>query len=181
MSSTATRAMARWTAVDLITVALLGVVWRVLWYFSRSIQFAFPWNHALGGGFFMILPLAVAIALIRKPGVATLFYASWMLFNLAFQGEAPLSLLVFLPIGLVPDLYLWFKRDSMDKTSTVVIACLLCGLTFGILLYPMYVYYFLLPVSVSVWAAVVAIALVTTTVAAVIGAQFARRVRPLLR
>jgi hypothetical protein len=173
--------MARWTAVDLITVALLGVVWRVLWYFSRSFQFVFPWNHPLGGGFLMILPLAVAIGLIRKPGVATLYYLSWMLFNLAFQGEAPLSLLVFLPVGIVADLYLWYKRDSMDKTSTIVVACLLTGLVFGAILYPMYVYYFLLPVGIGVWAAVLAVSMVTTAVAAVIGAQFARKVRPLLR
>lgn len=170
--------LSKWSAVDLVTIALLAVAFRVLWYTGRAIPFPFS---QFVDGFWMALTLAIAIRLVPKVGVSTLYYFAWSLFNTFFQGEGPLVILLLLPVGILPDVYLWFRRKRFDSSFTIVSAATFTVFLFSAILYVLYRYYFLMPVNTAIWAYILPLCVALALVGSVIGDRLGRAVKPLLR
>ena len=173
------RILGEWTAVDLITVALLGVVYRIFWYIYRLFSWAWPWNTFLNL-FFQCVPLAMAVTIVGKPGTSTLYYISWMLFNLFFQGEDLIVIPVLLPMALISDAYWILVGKYGASKKSVVIGTAISGLLFLLLVWPLLLYFFVIPVDTPIWLLEIGISMVGVVVAGFLGYNLGKRIEPLL-
>ncbi|TQC41858.1 hypothetical protein EEB14_52180 [Rhodococcus sp. WS4] len=161
-----------------MTIALLAIAFRILWYSGRL--FVFPFSQ-VADGFWMALPLAILIRLVPKVGVSSLYYLTWSLFNTFFQGEGPLTAVLLLPVGILPDLFLYLRRRRIDSSMTVIVTATSAAFFYSALLSILYKYYFLYPVTPEVWAYILPFCVVAAAIGALIGDRLGKRVKPLLR
>jgi hypothetical protein len=96
----------RFTAVDLVTIVVFAVLYRVLWYVWNAFSFLFPFNQILNTFFYTLCAVA-ALVIVRKVGVATLFLIGAMLVNVFLQGESLLIAFIGLFTGVFADVYLY--------------------------------------------------------------------------
>jgi hypothetical protein len=125
----------RFTAVDLITLAVFAAMYRALWYGWHALNFLFPFNQVLND-FFMVLLGITAVMIVRKLGAATLFTIAGQLINLFIQGEMPVVALMFVLWGVIADLYFYFRIKSganpFNNLRDILIAGFLMALMWSI-------------------------------------------------
>jgi hypothetical protein len=101
----------RFTAVDLVTIAVFAALYRAMWYVWNIFSFAFPFNQVLNT-FFAVLCTIAALVIVRKTGTATLFQIAAMLINVLVQGEVFSVALWGCTTGLLADLYCYLALRS---------------------------------------------------------------------
>ena len=74
----------RFTAVDLVTIAVFGVLYRALWYVWNALAFLFPFNQLLNSLFYVMCGVA-AIMIVRKVGTLTLYLVVAGLINVLYR------------------------------------------------------------------------------------------------
>lgn len=104
------------TAVDLITVVVFAVLFRLLFLVYKLAEIVFPWNHPVWY-FFAALTLIPALLIIRKIGATFLFTVAWLAFNFFFQGEIPLWWIGVVTIPLIPELYLYYRSKKVGTKA----------------------------------------------------------------
>jgi hypothetical protein len=78
----------RFTAVDLVTLAVFAALYRALWYFWSAIGFLFPFNQVLSTLFYVLCGVA-GVVIVRKVGAFTMFAIAAQLINLCTSASAP--------------------------------------------------------------------------------------------
>jgi hypothetical protein len=96
----------RFTAVDLVTIAVFAAIWRGLWYLWNAFSFLFPFNQVLNTFFYGICAVA-AMVIVRKVGTATLFTIAALLINVLLQGESLAIAAIAMFTGIFGDVYAW--------------------------------------------------------------------------
>lgn len=97
----------RFTAVDLVTIAVFAALHRAMWYVWNVFAFLFPFNQVLNT-FFAVLCTVAALVIVRKVGTATLLQIAGMLINVLIQGEVFTVALVGASTGILADAYCYF-------------------------------------------------------------------------
>jgi len=101
---TSQKVFQRFTAVDLVTIAVFAALYRAMWYVWNIFSFAFPFNQVINT-FFGVLCTVAALVIVRKVGTATMFQIAAMLINVLVQGEVFSVALWGCTTGLLADLY----------------------------------------------------------------------------
>lgn len=118
-------------AVDLVTLAVFGTLYRALWYFWHALGFMYPFNQAFSAMFFVLFCVA-SVVIVRKLGAATLFAVASQIINMFLQGEVLWVAFLLATCGIIADLYFFFRMraraDLFNAKREVVIA----GTLFGI-------------------------------------------------
>jgi len=105
------------TAVDLITVVVFAILFRILFLVYKLAEIVFPWNHPVWY-FFAALTLIPALLITRKVGATFLYTVAWLAFNFFFQGEIALWWIGALTIPIIPEIYLYY-RSKQSGTQAV--------------------------------------------------------------
>jgi hypothetical protein len=159
----------RLTGVDLISVAVLGILARLFYYVYAALGILFPYNvGALSA--FMLFPGIIASTLVRKRGTFTVYTVSWLIISFLFQGENVAWLLfawmpiVFSELAAIP-----FKEKYGSTLSSSLVIGLVYGLSylFGMILYISLIVKAYFPVST--WGVVIAIGIVSGVLAVIVG------------
>ena len=119
----------RFTAIDLVTLAVFAALYRACWYLWNALSFAFPFNQILNTLFYCLCGVA-ALMFVRKVGAATLFLIAGALINIFIQGESMAIAAVSLGLGILADVYiLVFRAMGKDvfksRTQMFIIAAIL--------------------------------------------------------
>jgi hypothetical protein len=125
--STATSSLKKgFTAIDFVTLAVFGTLYRALWYVWHALGFLFPFNQVLSCFFFVMFCLA-SIVIVRKIGAATLFAIASQIINMFLQGEVLWVAFLMALGGLFADIYLYIRvkggvKNIFDSTADLLIA-----------------------------------------------------------
>jgi hypothetical protein len=173
-------------AVDLITITVFAVLFRVLFYIFKLLGVVFPFNHT-----FMYLvsafTLVACVVLVNKKGVFFLYTVAWSAINFFLQGEIPLywALIVILP--LIPELYLMARSKNMDKpgdayidTKNLMFVTFVYNILYMIWNFVMIVTVFKIPVPMHLILIVMAISCVCTVIGVIFGKQSGLQLKKLL-
>ena len=159
----------RLTGVNLISIAVLGILARLFYYVYAALGILFPYNVGVLAAF-MLFPGIIAITLVRKPGTFAVYTVSWLIVSFLFQGENVAWLLfAWMPI-VFSEIVAYFLRD---KVGVSISASLAVGLVyslsylFGMILYISFIVQAYFPFEV--WAVVVAIGAAASVVAVLAG------------
>lgn len=111
----------KFTAVDLITIAIFAVLVRTVFYYAyKALYVAFPLNQIVFP-FFMAFTMSILLVLVPKQGTVLLWTITWQGINFFFQGESPLYLLMYIPIPLITEAVFFFmKRYGADLGSSLI-------------------------------------------------------------
>ncbi len=111
----------RFTAVDLITIALFAVLLRYAFLpVYKALYVVFPWNQALFP-LFMSFCMATMLAMVPKPGATLLWTIVWMAINFFLQGEDLIYVLGSIPIPfIVEGVFFLMKKYGGDPVSLLV-------------------------------------------------------------
>lgn len=104
------------TAVDLITVVVFAVLFRLLFLVYKLAEIVFPWNHPVWY-FFAGLTLIPALLITRKVGATFLYTVAWLAFNFFFQGEIPLWWIGAITIPIIPEIYLYYRSKQVGTQA----------------------------------------------------------------
>jgi hypothetical protein len=163
----------RFTAIDLVTLAVFAALYRACWYLWNALSFAFPFNQILNTLFYCLCGIA-ALMFVRKVGAASLFLIAAALINIFIQGESLAIAAVTLMLGVVADIYiLVFRAMGKDvfksRTHMFIIAAILSfihSFTLWVILFKMV---FMVPLADSIFYSVLAAGLVAGFVGGVLG------------
>ncbi len=108
---TSQKVFQRFTAVDLVTIAVFAALYRAMWYVWNIFSFAFPFNQVINT-FFGVLCTVAALVIVRKVGTATMFQIAAMLINVLVQGEVFSVALWGCTTGLLADIYCYLVLRS---------------------------------------------------------------------
>jgi ABC-type thiamin/hydroxymethylpyrimidine transport system permease subunit len=129
------KAFQRFTAVDLVTIAVFGALWRAMWYVWTVFGFLFPFNQVLNT-FFGVLCTVAALVIVRKVGAATLVNIAALLINVLVQGETLTVALVGGVTGILADVYCYLMLrtggDPFGSLRDMFIAGLLTAVTHNV-------------------------------------------------
>lgn len=111
----------RFTAIDLVTIALFAVILRYAALpVYKALYVVFPWNQAVFP-LFMAFCMATMLAIVPRPGATLLWTVVWMLINFFLQGEELVYALGSMPIPIITEIVFWLmKRWGGDLTSALV-------------------------------------------------------------
>lgn len=109
--ATGTKVFLRFTAVDLVTLAVFAAVYRALWYVWNALNFLFPFNQVLNLFFFCLCGIA-ALVIVRKVGAGTLYVIGGLLIDILLQGEALVVAVVIGVMGLSADIYCYILKSA---------------------------------------------------------------------
>ncbi len=108
----------RFTAVDLVTLAVFAALYRALWYLWHAVNFLFPFNQVLNA-FFSILAITAGMVIVRKVGAGTMLVIAAQAINLFLQGEALVAAILYLSWGILGDIYTYFRvKGGADPFSS---------------------------------------------------------------
>lgn len=174
----------RFTAVDLVTIAVFAALWRAMWYVWNVFAFLFPFNQVLNT-FFGVLCTVAALVIVRKVGTATLLMIATMLINLLLQGEVFTVALVGTSTGILADLYCYFVlaagRDPFRSLRDMFIAGVLTALLHNVNLWIiMLKFLYKVPMENSLVAAVFAAGTVGGAIGGVAGFGLGDRIKGLI-
>jgi ABC-type thiamin/hydroxymethylpyrimidine transport system permease subunit len=178
------KAFQRFTAVDLVTIAVFAALWRAMWYVWNVFAFLFPFNQVLNT-FFGVLCTVAAYLIVRKVGTALLLQIAAMLINVLVQGEVFSVALVGVITGILPDLYCYIVlrtgRDPFVSLRDMFIAGLLTALSHNFLLWIiMLKFLYKVPMADSLVAAVFAAGTVGGLIGGVAGYGLGDRIKGLI-
>jgi hypothetical protein len=134
----------RFTAVDLIIIAIFAVLLRTVFYYTyRALYVAFPVNMAVFP-VFMAFTMACLLVLVPKPGTVLLWTVTWQAINFFFQGESPLYLAMYIPIPFVVEGVFWLIKRRGDTLPSSLVGNMFYQLGHTIATYIAIVYVFLM-------------------------------------
>lgn len=123
-------------AVDLVTLAVFGTLYRVLWYLWHALGFMFPFNQVFSVLFFAMFCVA-SVVIVRKLGAATLFAVASQIINMFLQGEVLWVAFLLATCGIIADLYIFFRlragADVFNSKRELVTAGTLFGVWWSVL------------------------------------------------
>ncbi len=102
------------SAVDLITLVVFAVLFRILFMVYKMAEIIFPWNHP-AWYFFAMLTLAPALFIVRKPGSFFIYTVAWLAINFFFQGEIPLWWIGAVTIPIIPEIYMYLRAKQLGN------------------------------------------------------------------
>lgn len=174
------------TAVDLITIVIFAVLYRVLWYFFKFAGVVFPFNHT-----FVYLFCAFALVLcwvvVRKPYASVYFTAAWCAINFFLQGELPIYWILVVIAPILPELYLNSRSkafanpsDVYSSTKDLVVAAVLYNAIYEVFVWWSIVYPYQIPVPFHLIVIVFAISVVGMIIGTVIAKPLGLKLKALL-
>jgi hypothetical protein len=174
----------RFTAVDLVTLAVFAALYRACWYLWNALSFAFPFNQILNTLFYCLCGIA-ALMFVRKVGAASLYLIAAALINIFLQGESLAIAAVTLMLGVVADIYvLIFRSMGKDvfksRTHMFIIAAILSfihSFTLWVILFKMV---FMVPLDDAIFYSVLASGLVAGFVGGVLGYYLGNKLKGLI-
>jgi hypothetical protein len=174
----------RFTAVDLVTIAVFAVLYRALWYVWNALAFLFPFNQLLNAFFYVMCGLA-AMVIVRKVGTATLFLVVACLINVLVQGESLAIVAVGSCAGLLGDIYAYFvvlsgRNPFTNRRDMWIIGGLMSLLWNFTLWVVMVKFIYMLPLPDSVYYPVIAVCLVAGFAGGIVGFWLGNRVKGLI-
>ena len=148
----------RFTAVDLVTLAVFAALYRAMWYVWNAFSMIFPFNQVLNVFFYCLCAVA-AMVIVRKVGAATLFIIAATLINVLLQGESLLVAVVGSFTAILGDIYAWIViaggSDPFSSRRHMFIAGILLAIGVNIALWPiMLVLIFKVPMPTGTLVAV---------------------------
>ena len=111
VSTQAIKVWRRFTAVDLVTLAVFAALYRALWYVWHAFNFLFPFNQVINA-FFFTLAITAGMVVVRKVGAGTMLVIASQAINLFMQGEALPAAILYLTWGILGDIYVYFRLKS---------------------------------------------------------------------
>jgi hypothetical protein len=111
------RIFQRFTAIDLVTLAVFAAIYRAMWYLWNAFGFLFPFNQVLNVFFYGICAVA-AMVIVRKVGAATLFIVAATLINVLLQGESLAVAAIGAFTAVLGDIYAWIVLASGQDPFT---------------------------------------------------------------
>jgi hypothetical protein len=174
----------RFTAVDLVTVAVFAALHRAMWYVWNIFAFLFPFNQVLNT-FFAVLCVVAALVIVRKVGTATLVQIAAMLINVLVQGEVFTVALVGASTGILADAYCYFVlvagRDPFRSLRDMFIAGALTALSHNFIMWIiMLKLLYKIPMENSIVVAVFAAGTVGGMIGGVVGFGLGDRIKGLI-
>jgi hypothetical protein len=174
----------KFTAVDLVTIAVFGVLYRALWYVWNALAFLFPFNQLLNALFYVMCGVA-AMMIVRKVGTITLYLVVACLINVLVQGDPLAIVAVGSCAGLFGDIYAYYVlangRDPFDNRRDMwIIGGLMSVLWNFTLWFIMTKFIYMLVLPDSVYYPVILVCLVSGFVGGMIGFWLGNRVKGLI-
>ncbi|HUV73418.1 MAG TPA: hypothetical protein VMW79_03850 [Anaerolineae bacterium] len=174
----------RFTAVDLVTIAVFGALWRAMWYVWNVFGFLFPFNQVLNT-FFGVLCTIAALVIVRKAGAATLVNIAALLINVLVQGETLTVALVGVTTGIFADIYCYFilraGGDPFGSLRHMFIAGLLVAVMHNINLWIiMMKFLYKVPMANSLVAAVFSLGVIGGAIGGLAGFFLGDRIKGLI-
>jgi ABC-type thiamin/hydroxymethylpyrimidine transport system permease subunit len=179
-----TKLFQRFTAVDLVTIAVFGALYRALWYVWNAFNFLFPFNQALNILFNVMCTIAVLV-IVRKVGAATLFQIAAMLINVFIQGESLLVALIGCTNGIAADLICYvllrLKSNVWNALGQMTIAGAVTAFVVSFNLWvTMFKLVYMIPMESAVFYAVFALSLVAGVLGGMAGFGVGDRIKGLI-
>jgi hypothetical protein len=174
----------RFTAVDLVTLAVFGALYRACWYIWQIFGALFPFNIVLAT-LFSCLTTVAAVVIVRKFGSFFLCNLAAQLVNFFFQGEALTATIVMILYAILPELYVYSRlkagADPFGNLRDMLIGGTLfsaswVALTWGIV-FPVI---FLMEFSLGIWISVSVACFVGGIVGAWLGYILGDRIKGLI-
>jgi hypothetical protein len=172
----------QFTAVDITTIAVLAVLFRVSMFGYRLTMAAFPYNIGIRF-FFDVLLACLVVGIVQKRGALAAYAVTWWLINFAVEGEDLVWLFAFwIPIvaaewylSRTPNGYAGITPKRMVVGVGVLYGCLLA------VIYWIYLpVYYQLEYAPGVIATSLGIIVALCLVASIVGGIFANRLRDVL-
>ena len=172
------------TAVDLVTVAALAALFRVMDYFTSAMAFVFPFNTLLMCLTYG-LTAVVAAMVVRKTGVFTLFTIAAQAINFFLQGEVLVAVLIMSLWGVLADIYVYLRlkagADPFASLGNTLIIGILLGLVWVVTTYWIaFPRIFLVELSTGIYAALGALGIVSVTAGSLLGFGLGNRIKGLI-
>jgi hypothetical protein len=173
---------ARLNGVDLIAIAILGVLARALYYPYSALGIVFPYNTGVLSGF-MTFAGIIAASIVSKRGTLVVYSISWLIISYLFQGEN----VVYLTTAWFPFVFgelvaLLFKKENY---ATTLLSAIVIGVIYG-LFYQLSMFFFITFVAklvfpLPVWLGVFGVALVADTAASILGFFLGKKLKKVTR
>ncbi|MCW1929123.1 hypothetical protein [Bhargavaea beijingensis] len=174
------------TAVDLVTIVIFAVLYRVLWYFFKFAGVVFPFNHTFVY-LFSAFCLVLCWVVVRRPYASVYFTAAWCAINFFLQGELPIYWILVVIAPLLPELYLNYRKkfylkqdDVYSNVKDLVVAALLYNMVYEAFVWVSVIYMYKIPVPFSMIALVFSISLIGMVIGAVIAQKLGLRLKSLI-
>lgn len=172
------------TAVDIVTVAVLAVLFRVGMFPFRLTGAFFPYNICIR--YFIDAALAVMVVLIvRKQGALMAYALTWWLINFTVEGEDLVWLIAFWPPIIAAEMYLARKARRKDLgelsgAESVIGIGVVYAMFIGTIYWVYLITYYQMTFSVASTAIALALIYAACIIGALVGRVAARRIRALL-
>lgn len=179
--SKSTGFLRNFTAVDLVTIAVFAVIFRVAGIpIYRFTEFFFPYN--IGIRFMIDCILAgTAVVIVGKRGTLTIYAVTWWLINFVFEGEDLAWIIgMWIPI-IATELYLSYGVNyKLTRKSAVIGIGILWGSLFAAIYWIYLQYFYLLIYPIEVIATSFAITVVLSIVGGLTGLSIGDRLKGLV-
>jgi len=130
MTKPAVKLWQTFNAIDLVTLAVFGTLYRALWYFWHALGFIYPFNQAFSCFFFVVFCIA-SVVIVRKFGAATLFAVASQIVNMFLQGEVLWVAFLMATCGILADLYFYPRLKSGVDVFSSKKDLIIAGTLFG--------------------------------------------------
>ncbi|MEA3321219.1 MAG: hypothetical protein U9Q88_14525 [Bacillota bacterium] len=174
------------TAVDLITIVVFAVLYRVLWYFFKFAGVVFPFNHTFVY-LFCAFCLVLCWVVVRRPYASVYFTAAWCAINFFIQGEIPVYWVLVVLAPLLPELYLNKRSKSFEKpdmvyssTKDLILAAVIYNIIYEAFVWWSIVSVYQIPVPFHLVVTVFAISIVGMIVGSFAAKKLGLRLKSLL-
>jgi len=171
----------RFTAIDLVTIALFAVILRYAALpVYKALYVVFPWNQAVFP-LFMAFCMATMLAIVPKPGATLLWTAVWMLINFFLQGEELLYAAGAMMIPVITEVVFWGMKQWGGTLTSVLIGTMVYTAGFKIWDWYALNQIFKIPYELGIFLLVSAVAvLVSNNVGAFVGHTLGKRLNRLV-
>lgn len=171
----------RFTAIDLVTIALFAVVLRYAALpVYKALYVVFPWNQAVFP-LFMAFCMATMLAIVPKPGATLLWTVVWMLINFFLQGEELVYALGAMPIPIITEVVFWVMKQWGGNLTSALVGTMVYTAGFKIWDWYALNQIFKIPYGLGIFLLVSAIAvLITNNVGAYSGHVLGKRLNRLV-
>ncbi|MBM7587241.1 glucan phosphoethanolaminetransferase (alkaline phosphatase superfamily) [Bacillus pakistanensis] len=174
------------TAVDLITIVIFAVLYRVLWYFFKFAGVVFPFNHTFVY-LFCAFCLVLCWVIVRRPYASVYFTAAWCAINFFIQGEIPVYWVLVVIAPLLPEIYLnmrsksFTNRDEIySSTKDLIVAAVLYNVIYEAFVWWSINSVYQIPVPFNLIAIVFAISIIGMIFGAFMAKKLGVRLKALL-
>ncbi|PWW32399.1 hypothetical protein DFO73_101663 [Cytobacillus oceanisediminis] len=174
------------TAVDLITIVIFAVLYRVLWYFFKFAGVVFPFNHTFVY-LFCAFCLVLCWVIVRRPYASFYYTVAWCAINFFIQGEIPVYWVLVVIAPLLPEIYLNISKKAFSNpdeiyssTKHLIIAAVLYNIVYEAFVWWSIISVMKIPVPFNLIGIVFAISIVGMVIGTVFAKKFGIRIKALL-